>query len=314
MLLLTLVACSLGTAPPTCPCETVVTSVVEACAPQTVLLPEFSDLGDRQLDAGDPHDNVDEDSLVAFEVPEHCEGGWRIANYDAGRAIHTVRRTVPDEGEVAATGLANGRAEGVRVRLRKGQVLRMRDVGEDCPGVNLLSPDGDLVYEGLLTGAPVDVYIEQTGDWEVGLLGYAGAHGNNAFDLRLSLTNAPPRIGSDTYRRYDGRYPHDLMNVPGARLAFARALGAQNDRFWENAGVQTPMRLVRSRWLVGTGCIPEACTDGGGWFVVDATNGAITAAFYGTDDRFQPSTTERIRGRLEDLPADVQAVVREEIR
>jgi hypothetical protein len=215
---------------------------------------------------------------------------------------------------VAATGLANGRAEGVRVRLREGQVLRMRDAGEDCPGVNLLSPDGELVYEGLLTGVPVDVYIEQTGDWEIGLLGYAGAHGNNAFDLRLSLTDSAPRVGADTYRRHGGRYPHDLMNVPGARLAFARALGAKNDRFWENAGVQSPMRLVRGRWLVGTGCIPEACTDGGGWFVVDATNGAITAGLYTTDDRFQPSAMERIRGRLEDLPDDVQAVVREEIR
>ncbi len=314
MLLLSLVGCSLTASAPTCPCETVVESVAEVCAPQSVLMPEVPDLNERQLDAGDPYERVDEDSLLAFEVPESCEGGWRIANYDAGRAVHTVRRIVPEEGEVAATGLANGRAEGVRVRLRKGQVLRMRDAGEDCPGVNLLSPDAELVYEGLLTGAPVDVYIEQTGDWEIGLLGYAGAHGNNAFDLRLSLTDSAPQIGTDTYRRHEGRYPHDLTNVPGARLAFARALGAQNDRFWENAGVQSPMRLVRGRWLVGTGCIPEACPDGGGWFVVDATNGAITAAMYGTDSQYQPSSAEPILGRLEDLPDDVQAVVREEIR
>lgn len=313
MLLLSVLACSWTASAPTCPCETIVDSGAEVCEPQSVVLPEVPEVSARQLDAGDPRDRVDEDSLLAFEVPEACEGGWRIANYDAGRAIHSVRKVVPGEGEISATGLANGRAQGVRVRLRKGQVLRMRDAGEDCPGVNLLSPDGELVYEGLLTGAPVDVYIDRGGDWEIGLLGYSGAHGNNAFDLRLSLTDVPPRMNPDRYRRYDGRYPHDLMNVPGARLAFARALGAQSDRFWENAGVQSPMRLVRGRWLIGTGCIPEACTDGGGWFVVDATNGAITAGLYTTDDHFQPSAMERISGRLEDLPDEVEAVLREEL-
>jgi hypothetical protein len=320
MLLLVSLACSKASGP--CPCDCATEPSV-VCIDETVVLPDLprepggrSDPGRAPVRAAwvDTYDEGWEDAHARFEVPEGCEGGSRIAYYDLARALDTVRLVPRRGGEVSTSGTAQGRAHGVRVRLRKGQVLRLRDAGEDCPGVNVLGPQGNLAYEGLLKGPPVDVYVDETGDWEIDLLGYAGAHGNNPYDLRLSLVDAVPRVDPALYRRYDARYPHELTNVPGMRVAFMRALGDRHDAFWERAGTQSPMRLVRDRWLVGSGCIPESCPDGGGWFVVDATDGRITAGTYRNDSHFLLEGMDPVAGRLEDIPDDVQEVVREEIR
>jgi hypothetical protein len=219
-------------------------------------------------------------ATTRFPVPEDCAGGERVAVIDYARALHVTPVRVTPDAPATARGETQGRQEGLRVRLRKGQVLRLADGGGDCPGVNVIAPSGALAYEGLLYKEPALVAIDEDGEWEIDLLGYAGAHGRNSYDLHLSLVGAIPRPTPADYLRWEGRYPHELRNDPGARADFLEQLGAAHDDFWGSAGVQSPMRLVDGRWLVGHGCIPERCPDGGGWFVVDGQTGRMTAATY----------------------------------
>jgi hypothetical protein len=265
-----------------------------ASAPEPPSIPATVAEAPPSLDATDPSEDESTTDLD------------RVRALDRGRALF-VKDVRLEPGASEFEGQTQGREHGVRMEMRQGQVLRLQDRGGDRPGVELIGPDAHSAWIGILGAGPVDLAITSTGPWELDFLGYAGAQGRNSYDVRIELVPAARKASAKVYRGRAGQYPSDLLAVPEARNAFVRALGENYERFWHDLHVQSPMVEVSGRWLIGQGCLENACPDGGSWFVVDVRTGAITASLHGN------GRVRTLAGRPSALPPEVRSAVVEAV-